>query len=71
VEHGEADRRVVVLDQHQVGLLADLDAADGRVEAECPGAAAGAVVDDVLGPQDVAGEDDVVTESMVLLTLSN
>ena len=56
VQHREADRRVVVLDQHQVGLLADLDAADRRVEAEGLRAAPGGVVHHVLGAQEVVGE---------------
>src|SRR5436190_19215758 len=51
VQHREHDRRVVVLDEHDVGLLARLEAADQRVEAERLAAAAGRPVDDLLGAQ--------------------
>ena len=50
VEQREGDRRVVVLDQDQVGLLARLQAAE-VVPLERLRPAAGGPVDDVLGPQ--------------------
>ena len=46
----------VVLEQHEVGLLADLDAAEVRLAAQRPGAAAGGPLDDLLGAQRVVGD---------------
>ena len=56
VQDREHDRRVLVLDEHDVGLLALLEAADLPVLAQRLAAAAGRPVDDLLGAQVVVGD---------------
>ena len=63
----EHRRRAVVLDQHDVGLLADLEAAELVVHAEGLGAAAGGPLDDLVGVQVAVGDGLAVGVGLVVL----